>query len=68
MEYGAQVWRMLPSAYVLKGAGNVNWGSFAGTAKAVLDGRALETVPIMEYVWERTNRVLMYEELLQGRE
>ena len=30
----------------------------AGTAKAVLDGQELETLPIMEYVWERTNRVL----------
>ena len=28
----------------------------------------LETVPIMEYVWERTNRVLANEELLRGRE
>ena len=26
----------------------------------------LETVPIMEYVWERTNRVLANEELLRG--
>ena len=39
-----------------------------GTAKALLDGRALETIPIMEYVWERTNRVLANEELLPGRE
>ena len=41
---------------------------FAGTAKAVLDGRALEPVPIMEYVWERTNSVLAKEELLGERE
>ena len=60
--------RMLRSAHVLKGAGNVDWKTFAGTAKAVLDGRALETIPIMEYVWERTNRVLVNEELLRGRE
>ena len=39
-----------------------------GTAKALLDSRALETIPIMEYVWERTNRVLANEELLPGRE
>ena len=34
----------------------------------MLEGRALETIPIMEYVWERTNRVLVTEELLRGRE
>ena len=60
--------RMLRSAHVLKGAGRVDWKTFAGTAKAVLDSWALETVPIMEYVWERTNRVLAKEELLRGRE
>ena len=60
--------RMLRSAHVLKGAGNVDWKTFAGTAKAVLDGRALETIPIMEYVWERTNKVLAKEELLRGQE
>ena len=60
--------RMLRSAHVLKGAANVDWKTFAGTAQAVLHGRALETVPIMEYVWERTNRVLAKEELLRGRE
>ena len=59
--------RMLRSAHVLKGARNVDWKTFAGTAKALLDGRALETIPIMEYVWERTNRVLANEELLRGR-
>ena len=53
---------------MLKGAGNVDWKIFAGTAKAVLDGRALETIAIMEYVWERTNRVQANEELLRGRE
>ena len=33
--------RMLRSAHVLKGAGKVDWKTFTGTAKAVLDGRAL---------------------------
>ena len=60
--------RMLRSAYVQKGAGKVDWKSLAGTAKTVLDGRALETVPIMEYILERTNRVLAKEELLRGRQ
>ena len=59
--------RMLRSAHVLKGAGNVDWKTFAGTAKAVLDGRAFETIPIMEYVWERTNRELANEELQRGQ-
>ena len=36
---------------VLKGGGNVDWRTFSGTAKAVLNSRALETIPIMEYVW-----------------
>ena len=60
--------RMLRSAHVLKGGGNVDWRTFTGTAKSVLDGRALETIPIMEYVWERTNSELVNEELLRGRE
>ncbi len=60
--------RMLRSAHVLKGAGNVDRNTFAGTAKALLDGRTLETIPIMEYVWERTNRELVNEELLRGHE
>ena len=59
---------MLRSAHVLKAAGKVHWKTFVGTAKAVLDGRALETIPNKEYVWERTNRVLAKEELLRGRE
>ena len=59
---------MLRCAHDLKGAGNVDWRTFAGTAKAVLEDRVLETIPIMAYVWERTNRVLVNEELLRGRE
>ena len=59
--------RMLRSAHVLKGAGNVDWKTFAGTAKSVVDGRAFETIPIMEYVWERTNRELANEELQRGQ-
>ena len=58
--------RMLRSAHVLKGAGNVDWRTFGGTAKSVLDGRALETIPIMEHVWQRTNRDLAIEELRSG--
>lgn len=69
LEQQCQDWalRLLCSAHVLKGAGKVDWKTFEGTAKAVLDGRALETIPIMEYVWERINRVLANEELMQGR-
>ena len=57
--------RMLRSAHVLKGAGNVDWNTYAGTAKTFLDGQALETIPIMEYVWQRTNRDLVNEELMR---
>ena len=60
--------RMVRSAHVLKGAGKIHWKTFAGTAKAVLDGRTPERIPIMGYVWERTNRVLVKEELLRGPE
>ena len=60
--------RMLRNAHVPRGAGNVDWRTFAGTAKALLDGRALETIPILEYVWQRTNRVLVDEDLQRGRE
>ena len=57
---------MLRSAHVLKGAGNVDWRTFAATAMALLDGRTLETIPIMEYVCERTYRALAIEELRGG--
>ncbi len=30
--------RMLRSAHVLKGAGNMDWKTYAATAKALLDG------------------------------
>ena len=39
-----------------------------GTAEAVLDDRALETIPAMVYVWEQTNKVLAKEEMLRGHE
>ena len=58
--------RMLRSAHVLKGAGNVDWRTFAGTAMALLGGRALETIPIMEYVCQRTYRAVVNEELRRG--
>ena len=58
--------RMLRSAHILNGAGNVDWRTFAGTAKALLDGWALEDMPIMEYVCERTYRALAIEELRGG--
>ena len=59
--------RILRSAHVLKGAGNVDWNTYAGTARALLDGQALETIPIMEYVWQRANRELVNEELQRGQ-
>ena len=59
--------QMLRSTNVLKGARNIDWRTFAGTGKAVLDGQALETIPIMEYVGERTSRLLANEDLMWGR-
>ena len=51
--------RMLCSAQVLRNAGYVDWKSCAGPAKTVLGSRALEIIPMMEYVWEMANRVLV---------
>lgn len=39
-------------SHVLKGARNGDWKTFAGMPKVVLEGRVLETISIMEYVWE----------------
>ena len=58
--------RMLCSAHVLKGASNVDWWTFAGTAMALLDGRTLETIPIMAYICQRNYRALVNEELREG--
>ena len=42
---------MLRAAHVLKAAtGNGDWRSFAATASALLDGRALKKVPIMGHM------------------
>ena len=58
---------MLRAAHVLKisGEDDDEWRSFAVTASAVLDGRALDTVPIMVYIvnatidaWRGENDVL----------
>ena len=59
--------RVLRSAHVLKGAENVDWTTYAGTVKALLDGQALETIPIIKYVGRRTNRDRANEELQRGQ-
>ena len=41
---------MLRTAHVLKAAGDADWRSFTATAAALLDGRSLKKVPIMDYV------------------
>ena len=53
--------------HVLKGAQNVDWSTYAGTTKALSDCQALEPIPIMEHVWERTNRELVNGELQRGQ-
>ena len=45
---------MLRAAYVLKSAGADDWRSFAATAMALLDGRVLKTVPIMDSIYAET--------------
>ena len=45
---------MLLSAHLLKGAGREDWRSFAATASALLEGRALGTIPIMQHVFIAT--------------
>ena len=45
---------MLLSAHLLKSAGHEDWHSFAATASALLEGRALGTIPIMRHVFSAT--------------
>ena len=45
---------MLLSAHLLKSAGHEDWRSFAATASALLEGRALGTIPIMQHVFATT--------------
>ncbi len=57
---------MLRSSQVLRVSENVRWRVFAEMADAMRSGGVLEMIAIMEYVWERTNRVLVNEALLGG--
>ena len=41
---------MLRTAHVLKAAGDADWRSFVATTAALLDGRSLKKVPIMDYI------------------
>ena len=52
---------MLRAAYVLKSAGVGDWRSFAATAMALLDGRALKTVPIMDRIYAETLLAVLRE-------
>ena len=52
---------MLRAAYVLKGAGAGDWRSFAATAMALLDGRTLKTVPIMDRIYAETLLAILRE-------
>ena len=53
---------MLRAAYILKGAGDGDWRSFAATAAALLYGRAFATVPIMQQVLDATKEAWRAEE------
>ena len=52
---------MLRAAYVLKSGAVGDWRSFAATAMALLDGRALKTVPIMDRIYAETLLALLRE-------
>jgi len=49
-------WRelMLRAAFVIQGNGDANWRSFAATAQALVEGRPLKKVPIMEEILARS--------------
>ena len=51
---GAWVSIMLRAAHVAKASGTGPWLSFAATAFALLNGRALKKTPILHYVFEGT--------------
>ena len=67
---------MLRAAHVLKASrDDGEWRSFAATASAVLDGRALDTVPVMVYIvnatidtWQGENDVLPESDRTAARE
>ena len=48
---GDWVLLVLRAAHVLKSAGDADWRSFAAVASALLDGRALKGIPIMDRVF-----------------
>ena len=52
---------MLRAAQVPKGAGEDDWRSFAATASSLLDGRALATVPVLDYMLGETARAWLEE-------
>ena len=45
---------MLRAAYVLKAAGDADWRSFAAVASALLEGRPLEGIPVMDSIFLAT--------------
>ena len=65
MEERREAWAltMLRAACALKGAGDGDWRSFAATATALLDGRALKTVPIMDRIYAETILAMLRENM-----
>ena len=63
MEERREAWAltMLRAAYVLKSGGDGDWRSFAATAMALLDGRTLKTVPIMDRIYAETLLAMLRE-------
>ena len=60
--------RTLRSAHMRKASQDVDRNTFTGTAEAMLHGWALETDPVLEYVWRSKNRKLLNKEQLQELE
>ena len=52
---------MVRGAYILKSAGDGDWRSFAATAMALLDGRTLKTVPILDRIYAETVMAMLRE-------
>ena len=59
MEARREGWAVPPM--FLKSAGVGDWRSFAATAMALLDGRALKTVPIMDRIYAETLLAMLRE-------
>ena len=54
---------MARAVHVLRYGGKEDWRSFAATTGALVDGRVLATIPIMDYVYGATIPAWIAEQL-----